>query len=190
VQYTPPEEDEDVLAVEKAIRETQWSGQVGVEQEIRSASNWADLTSRWGLAVTDVSALLLFAFIGRASHVSTSLDFGMLKTAAPFVGSWLALSPFLGAYTLEATGTKGSVIPRLLPSWAVCVPVAIALRAVWKGEVPPTPFVLVSLASTLVILSVGRIGYVLLLGETTNEEYRSGGLLETFKMITTLVRRW
>ena len=45
----------------------------------------------------------------------------------------------------------------MVKGWAVAVPLGIALRGAIKGYVPPTPFIIVTLISTLVILVGVRV---------------------------------
>jgi hypothetical protein len=78
----------------------------------------------------------------------------------------------------------------LLGGWAVSVPVGLAIRGALKGDIPPTPFIIVSMVATLAFLSVWRFLFVSLIGSTSDEEYREAGFFEVFKMIGTLVRRW
>ena len=180
------EEDE----VEKGIQDTQWSGQSGLDVTVRSSNNWSDLQARPLLALGDVAALVAFASVGRGNHGGNVNLFGSLVTAAPFVVSWLAITPFLGAYNREATASKGGVPIKLLPGWVVAVPTALALRGALKEAVPPTPFIIVSMLATLGFTSAWRVLYILALGETSDEETRSAGFLEVFRMVATLVKRW
>jgi hypothetical protein len=81
------------------------------------------------------------------------------------------------------------MVKTLLPAWALSMPVAIALRSAAKGELPPLPFVAVSMIATGVILTAYRAAYVVI-NPTSTAEYKKGGVLDAFKMITTLLRRW
>jgi hypothetical protein len=139
----------------------------------------------------------------------------VIYTGLPFLLSWLAVSPFLGklteiiiyeivkmsaklqplpnslgSYSRGATATKGSALSGILAGWAVSMPLAIALRGVMKGDIPPTPFIVVSMVATLLFLSGWRFLYISLVGSTSDEEYKEAGFFEVFKMIGTLVRRW
>jgi hypothetical protein len=64
------------------------------------------------------------------------------------------------------------------------------MRGISKGVVPPTPFILVSLVATFTLLFLGRALYVLSFGNTSDDEYRSAGFFEVFKMVGSLVKRW
>jgi hypothetical protein len=180
----------DADMIERAIRDTKWAGQSDVEESTLSKNNWADVLNRRGLAVGDLLALVAFAAVGRSNH-GEGLDVtGLLATAAPFVVSWFVISPFLGAFSRGATSSKGGAAVGLLGGWAVSMPVALAVRGAIKGEIPPTPFIVVSLVATLAFLTVWRVLFVSLVGETSDKEYKSAGAFEVFKMIGTLVRRW
>jgi hypothetical protein len=176
--------------VEKGVRDTQWSGQSGLDIAVASSNNWDDLAKRPLLALGDVAALVAFASVGQGNHGESSDLLGGLWTATPFVLSWLAATPFLGAYSREATASKGGVLLKLAPGWVVAVPLALAVRGALKGAVPPTPFIGVAMVTTLAFTSAWRLLYVSALGETSDEETRSAGFLEVFKMVGTLVKRW
>ncbi len=134
--------------------------------------------------------LCLFAAIGRGNHNEGLSFFTILGTALPFLLSWTTSSSFLGAYTREATASTGKAALNLLPAWAVSVALALAMRGVIKGYMPPTPFIMVSLVSTFSLLFAWRWLYMQTVGSTSDEEYRQAGFFEVFKMIGTLIRRW
>lgn len=117
------------------------------------------------LSAIDATALFIFAAIGKASHsaVDGSLDVvAVLVTAFPFLVSWFLLAPLVGSYTPEATKDVKSAVVQAAKGWILAVPMGCILRGVIKGYVPPVPFVIVTLISTLVILSIGRVGYTVL----------------------------
>jgi len=117
------------------------------------------------LSMIDTVSLLIFAAIGKASHsaVDGSIDIGaVLVTASPFLLSWFVVSPFVGCYTPDATKDVPSAAIQVAKGWIIAVPMGCILRGLIKGYVPPVPFVAVTLLSTLVILSIGRVGYTVL----------------------------
>jgi Protein of unknown function (DUF3054) len=69
------------------------------------------------------------------------------------------------------------------------VAVALAIRGAVKGEVPPTPFILVSLFAAGAMLAAWRGVYVVF-NPTSTADTKRGGILDGFRMITTLLRRW
>ena len=91
------DEDED-SGIYPSVEDTNWSGQSDLDSVTPSNSNWADISSRKGLVITDVLALLVFAAIGRNNHGEGLNVLALLGTAAPFIGSWLLISPLLGSY--------------------------------------------------------------------------------------------
>lgn len=74
----------------------------------------------------------------------------------------LQCTAFVGCYTPEATKDIKSALFQTAKGWALAVPLGCILRGVIKGYIPPIPFVVVTLISTLVILSIGRVGYTAL----------------------------
>jgi hypothetical protein len=155
------------------------------------ASNWGDLVQRPGLAAGDAMALVTFAAVGRAMHGEAPLSLDTVVTAAPFLAAWLATSPLMGMFTFQATRNQGEGIKSLVPAWIVAMPLAIGLRALVKGEAPPTPFVIVSLVTTLVFLELWRAVYIGVNGgEKRLGDRKSGGIFDIFRMVTTLINRW
>jgi Protein of unknown function (DUF3054) len=148
----------------------------------RSTSVAADSSSprdRPLLAALDLTSLLVFAAVGKASHATAvsdgSLDlFAVAITAAPFVASWFLTAPLTGVYqrleqhktgTSGGTTTKQVAIASLVQTakgWAVAVPLGCAIRGVIKGYVPPVPFVIVTLIVTLVLLGGTRALYAVI----------------------------
>ena len=114
----------------------------------------------------------------------------ILGTAGPFLLSWFIISPFLGAFNRNATASMGQVPVSLLPGWGVAMIGALSLRGFLKGAVPPTPFIIVSLVATFVLLATWRCLYIGLFGSTSDDEYRKSGAFEIFRMVGTLVKRW
>jgi len=108
------------------------------------------------LAVGDVAALLVFAAIGRGSHHEAVLALDTFLTAAPFVAGWVGACLALDGYGKVATGWEA--VPagaKAAQCWAVGIPAGLALRGLVQMRVPPTPFVVVSMSVTFVLL----VGY-------------------------------
>lgn len=167
-----------------------WSGQATADSaESAGTSTYADLARRFDLVVGDTVALVMFVYVGRAHHGDSSFDLDVLKTAAPFLVAWLGVSPLLGAYTRAATSTVAETVKIFVRSWAIAVPMGIALRGVVTEHVPPAVFSAITLASTFVIVGSWRVAYVKMRGEESGEN-RRGGPVEGIRMITTLLRRW
>lgn len=181
---------DDIEIKNVAIKDTKWSGQSNVEEENLSQRNPVDIVQRPFLFAGDITALVIFAAIGRGNH-GEGLDLmSIVNTAAPFLLTWTLISSFAGAYTRDATASQGRIIIGLLPAWALSIPSALAVRGYLKDYVPPTPFIIVSFVSTLVLLSIWRYIYIAAFGETSNDDYRKAGFFEVFKMIRTLIQRW
>lgn len=181
---------QEAAEIERAVQDTKWSGQSDVEATISSTKNYQDLKNRLGLAFTDALAILTFALIGRSNHGEALDVVALAATALPFLLAWFVVSPFTGAFSREATASKAGIPKGIALGWGLAIPLAIALRGIAKGSVPPTPFILVSMAATLALLSLYRFIHVSLLGETSDSETRAAGSLEVFKMVGSLIKRW
>ena len=81
---------------------------------------------------------------------------GILGTAAPFLLAWLVVAPLLGAYAPTVRHGKGEAVRAVLPCWATAVPTGILLRSLYKGYLMSTPFWVVTLVFTGVLLSAWR----------------------------------
>ncbi|KAH7287735.1 hypothetical protein KP509_32G071100 [Ceratopteris richardii] len=80
-------------------------------------------------------------------------------------------------------------------SWAVGIPFALVIRGVTSGHVPPYPFIMISMASTLVLLVGWRATATALFpNKKSAKNYLSGNkkgsIFELFQLLSSLVRRW
>eukprot|EP00638_Chattonella_subsalsa_P004005 CAMPEP_0117756808 /NCGR_PEP_ID=MMETSP0947-20121206/14326_1 /TAXON_ID=44440 /ORGANISM="Chattonella subsalsa, Strain CCMP2191" /LENGTH=241 /DNA_ID=CAMNT_0005576521 /DNA_START=132 /DNA_END=857 /DNA_ORIENTATION=- len=182
--FDDEEEEKDI-----EVLDTKWSGQAGLDISANGNKDWSDLAERPFLAFMDAAALTVFAWIGRASHGSTEFDWVVIKTALPFIVGWFGLSPLLGAYTRTAIKSQGDSLKTIIPAWAFSIPAGIAIRGAIKGEVPPTPFIVVSMVATLVVMSSWRALYIKINGDP-DAEFKRGGIFDGFRMISTLIQRW
>ena len=181
-------EEDDMREI--PVAETEWSGQSSVEVSRISSNNLNDVINRPLLATGDALVLLFFAAIGRSNHKEGLDLLSTFYTALPFLLPWLAVTPFLGSYSRESTSSVTNAILRILPGWAITEGCALAVRYYEKGYPPPTAFIVVSSIATLTLLSMWRVIYIKAFGSTSDEDEKSAGLFEVFKMVTTLVRRW
>ena len=118
------------------------------------------------LAIVDTVSLVIFAAIGKSSHAADgSIDpLAVLVTAFPFVAAWLATSPLTAVYSPDDRDNNmvASTAVKVGKGWVLAVPLGIALRGAIKGYMPPAPFIIVTLISTLVILAGVRILFSLM----------------------------
>lgn len=168
----PQRSDALRLASKESLRTTRSSVAVaqskGGGETSSSGDNISSPFRDPALATLDVVCLMAFAAIGKASHAPDgSMDpSAVLMTAFPFVTAWLATSPLTGVYSElpdakrdnKAMVAKQAMV-QTAKGWALAVPLGCALRGVIKGYVPPMPFVIVTLVTTLVILGTVRVLY-------------------------------
>lgn len=125
------------------------------------------------LAIIDFFVFILFASIGKVSHTSASDNILqdiqlILITAAPFIISWYATSPFTGVYNTLSTSIDNSnnnirkTFIQTVKGWIIAMPLGCALRGIIRGYAPPIPFVIVTLITTLILLSIARILYTII----------------------------
>lgn len=147
------------------------------------------------LAGADVLALFLFATIGRYSHGLSVLDLETLRTADPFIAGWFLGAYFLGGFGEDGRGMNGlsKGVIATAKSWAVGIPIGIAIRAAGSGHLPNYSFVFVTLGSTAVLLITFRaLLYTIIPVDNSkkSDDYRRGSPFELFELLTSLVRRW
>lgn len=155
----------------------------------------------WGriafLAGGDIIVLLAFAAIGRLSHGMVVVDWDALRTADPFIAGWLLGAYLLGGYGPDGQGVNGfaSAVFAAVKSWVVGIPLALVIRGVTSGHVPAQPFIVVSMASTLVLLVGWRatVAVVFPNEKMSNDKLagnKKGSIFELFQLLSSLVRRW
>ncbi|KAI4998175.1 hypothetical protein ZWY2020_053517 [Hordeum vulgare] len=147
------------------------------------------------LAGGDLLCLLVFSAIGRLSHGLPVLDAETFKTADPFIAGWLLSAYLLGGFGDDANGRNGvgKAVTVAAKSWAVGIPLGIAIRSVSSGHIPQVPFILVAMGSTGVLLTAWRAlaSQVLSAGQSKKDDvYKKGNPFELFELLTSLVRRW
>ena len=182
------DEELDADIIQRPIKDTKWSGQSDVEESIRSRNNFKDVIARKGLAVGDISAVIITSsfvpsYFGEDTQVAS-----VILSAAPFLLAWLVVSPFLGTFSRQSTSSKGAVPGGMFLGWLVSAAAAAAIDDKIFGL--PLSQTVVSQIATFATLGLWRVSYISLIGETSDQEYKSAGFFEVFKMIKSLVKRW
>jgi hypothetical protein len=109
------------------------------------------------VATGDVVALALFATIGLLSHHGTVSAIGYARDLLPIAVGWFAAALAFGTYRKRSPA-------RLLATWAVGVPVGIALRALVLGRAfDGKEAAFLGVALTFTLLSVALVRTVLTL---------------------------
>ena len=89
------------------------------------------------LGAGDVAAIIAFAALGVRSHASNNSVPYILETAAPFIVSWLAIAPFVGAYRSAVFTRPKPLLGRTLLAWAIALFPGILLRSVIRQSAFP-----------------------------------------------------
>jgi len=175
-----------------SVEDTNWSGQAGLERTVAGGnSNYGDIVNRPVLATGDLLMFVVFVAIGRKFHGESEALPEVMTTAAPFMLGWFASTPLLGAYTSSATSSWSSMFATLLRCSAIGLPVGLATRGLMTSHVPDASMAAVTLVVCSVLLAGWRSTYLAINGTTPeNTGNRKGGILDGFKMVTTLLRRW
>lgn len=100
---------------------------------------------------------------------------GIFSTAIPFLLAWYATSSFTGVYRVSPIlDNRMEMVFESLKTttrgWVVAIPLGCAIRGLIKGYVPPLPFVIVTMISTLIILGSLRGLYTYLEYPTDEDE--------------------
>ena len=153
------------------------------------------------LAGGDLSVLLVFAAIGRASHGEPLGPADLMGTALPFALGWFPAAAALGGFGKAAQGGDvGAAARAALKSWAVGVPLGLALRSLAKGYLPAPTFLGITMAVTGVML----VGWRAALAAATpaapppkspaeqlrERKNKRGNPFEFLQLLSGLVRRW
>jgi hypothetical protein len=117
------------------------------------------------LLIGDGVTLCLFVFVGQRDHnVIDALNpvLGVLKTAAPFVVSFVVAAWMLGAYP-RADWMPRSLLLHSLNAWLVAAPFALVLRALLNGQgAIPVIFIVTAVAFGGISLMAWRMAFVLI----------------------------
>jgi DUF3054 family protein len=106
----------------------------------------------WALVLGDAAAIVLFAVVGLLNHDEGITAAGLARNVLPILGVWFAIAPFTGVYKRPGFGT-------MIVTWAIAVPVGVAIRAVAlhrAADEHQVAFAIVTLLVTLVFLSAWR----------------------------------
>lgn len=117
------------------------------------------------LVAGDLVALLAFAAIGRRSHgeaAGFAAALEVVRTAAPFIGGWLAVAPLVGAYRPTTTASLSAMLRATLLGWSGALLVGALLRAAMIGRFSPPSFYIVTFFAALLLLVVWRSAYYLI----------------------------
>lgn len=135
------------------------------------SASFSSFVDRPVLSVLDVLVLIVFAAVGKISHtssISTVEDLqSIMLTAAPFIVSWFATSPFTGIYNKIESNDNVKILIRnsifqTVKGWIIAIPIGCALRGVIKGYTPPVAFVIVTMFATLLLIGVTRVTFTIL----------------------------
>ncbi|KAA8493978.1 Adenylate kinase 8 [Porphyridium purpureum] len=171
-------------------KNTNYSGQAGADLAIATgSSSYGDILNRPVLAAGDLSMFLVFASIGQMNHKESVDLLSTLQVAFPFALGWVLGSPVLGAYTAAATSSQSAVLACVARSALVALPLGLAIRGLETSHVPPPSFAGIAMITNLILLSAWRSAYISVAGTSDPGPEKRGGLLDGFKMITTLLRR-
>ncbi len=114
------------------------------------------------LIIGDTVTLFVFAWLGRVSHQKSGLV-ETVGTAWPFWVGWLCAGWLLGAYRSQAATLSPTRALRLTAkTWALGVPLGLLVRALWMRRAIPPSFAVVTMMTTLVLMTLWRVGFAAL----------------------------
>jgi len=170
------------------LGEASWGGVAKVDKT--SLGPTVGLPQRIILATGDVTALAVFAAIGRASHHEALSVLDALGTAAPFIVGWVSASTLLGGYSRRAVETP---LKTAGLAWITGIPAGLLVRSLLRGHLPETTFVAISMAFTGIFLIGWRRAYAKYLAGDAGAKARSnrrGNPLEFLSLLASLTKRW
>lgn len=110
------------------------------------------------VAIGDMSVFFVFVLFGIAEHGSGTNQ-AILRTALPFGISWIAISPWLGAYkesTLFGSKHLAKNLFKLSLIWLICGAVALVARSLLTDRSFIVAFAAVSMLAQLFLLIIWR----------------------------------
>ena len=128
----------------------------------------------------DLLVIISFVLIGRSSHSLSTTDIvADLTTALPFIIAWLLVTPWFGIYKSDVGQSWRKLVPRLIPAWAIAVPVGLVLRAVFLGRPIPggiiPTFALISMTYIGLVTLIWRLAYIWWINRTTKHSAKVRG---------------
>jgi hypothetical protein len=152
------------------------------------------------LAAGDLAVLLAFAAVGRHSHGEPLTVTDTFSTALPFIIGWFTSGALLGGFGRQAQGGKlGPAAAAAAKTWALGVPLGVAIRSIGRGYVPAMSFIGISLGVTGVLMIGWRAALAALTPEAEDltpaqqaarRKTKNGNPLDGLMMVMSLVKRW
>lgn len=152
------------------------------------------------LAAGDLAVLLAFAAVGRHSHGEPLTVTDTFNTALPFIIGWFTSGALLGGFGREAQGGNlGPAAAAAAKTWALGVPLGVAIRSIGRGYVPAMSFIGISLGVTGVLMIGWRAALAALTPEAEDltpaqqaarRKNKNGNPLDGLMMVMSLVKRW
>lgn len=107
------------------------------------------------LVVGDAIAFNIVTTIGLFNHGElTGLGriAEILQIATPFVVSWLAVAPVMGAFRRDVVERPRQVLPRVALSWLVAAPIGLFLWSLVRQKTVQPAFAIVMFSTNLIAL--------------------------------------
>jgi hypothetical protein len=117
---------------------------------------WGNTTIRIAL-IGDIGVYLLATILGFLSHAGESdptLN-RMAATFLPFLGAWIIIAPWLGAYSPQAIGDPKSIWRPTLAS-LYAAPIGAFGRSLWLGSATFPLFTIIMAGVTAVLILLWR----------------------------------
>ena len=137
------------------------------EDESATPSNTSSNTRRTiFLVIGDAIVFLVFAFIGITSHREAVDPLKVVTTAAPFALGWFIVAPFVGAFSRKKTAEPGKMALYTILAWLPSLVLGMTFRGITVDhKVPPPSFIVITLISNTIFLSIWRVPFAWLTGK-------------------------
>lgn len=118
------------------------------------------------LIIGDAIVFLVFALIGISSHKEAIDSVKVVTTAAPFALGWFMVAPFVGAFSRKKTSEPGKMALYTILAWLPSLVLGMTIRGITVDQkVPPPSFIVITLISNTIFLSVWRVPFAWLTGK-------------------------
>jgi len=123
------------------------------------------------VAVGDLAVLLVFAWLGRASHHSASKNpiLAVAVTAIPFIAGWAVASLICGTYSRGSLRGRGWM-ETFVGAWLLAAALALVVRSILEHHLMPPSFIVVAVVFNFVLLLAWRLTARWIIGRSGGRE--------------------
>ena len=137
-----------------------------IDEDVKTSNTSSNAWRTIFLIIGDAVVFLVFAFIGISSHKEAVDPVKVVTTAAPFALGWFIVAPFMGAFSRKKTAEPGKMALYTVLAWLPSLVLGMTFRGITVDhKVPPLSFMVITLISNTIFLSIWRVPFAWLTGK-------------------------